>query len=165
MEFNYTTAVFLISDKVRGINCSYEIDADGKPVKIYTFKTFDDGLRPGDLVVVPTDTRHKFTVVRVEEVDVEVDVESRIEMKWIAGKFEPASYERVLHDEQAMVAKVKEAKKEARRRELKDELLATMSEEDRAKLLLSGPSDETLTPPPGPPPGEDDDEEDDEDPI
>lgn len=73
---NYSTAVMLFNPEIRAISVSYEKDEKGAGKKpFYTYKTLDKTIEKGDLVVVPTDTRHEFTVVRVEEVDVEVDYE------------------------------------------------------------------------------------------
>lgn len=89
---NYSTAVMLINPNIRAIKAIYEpdsVDLAGKVVRAgqrYIFKTLDPSIIKGDLIVVPTTTRHGFTVVKVEEVDVEIDFEASIELKWIVDK-------------------------------------------------------------------------------
>ena len=83
---NYSTAIFLISDDARGVLVSYETDSDGKGVKPFVLvKTLDKSISVGDHVVVETDTRHRMTVCRVEEVDAEPDFDSDQYIKWIVG--------------------------------------------------------------------------------
>ncbi len=73
---NYSTAIFLINPKVRAIAAVYEPDTDNRKAPRTIFKTFDSTIEVGDYILVPTDTRHKMTVNKVVEVDVEPDLES-----------------------------------------------------------------------------------------
>ena len=137
---NYTKAVFLISDDVRAINVSYEPaqptshNPDVKP-KMYTFKTVDKSIKVGDLVVVPTDTRHKMTVCRVEETDLEVDVEDdSVKLKWIIDKVNTKEHEKTLKLEQDCISQIRSANKAKKREELREALLKNMGE-DNAKAL------------------------------
>lgn len=54
---NRSTTVFLINSKVRAFNGIYEPGG-----KVEVFKSFDETIKKGDLVVVTTDTRFNFTV-------------------------------------------------------------------------------------------------------
>lgn len=121
---NYSTRVMLINDKIRAIRCSYEpaVNKDTKP-STYLFKTLDDSIVPGDYVVVGTDTRHKMTVNKVEEVDCEVDFDSGIEVKWIVGKVDRETYEAILKQEETWVEKLKAAEIKKKRKELKKDLI------------------------------------------
>lgn len=123
---NYTSAIFLVNDSVRAISVSYELEPDGKTGKgpFVLFKSMDADLRPGDYVVVPTDTRHKLTVVRVEEVDKEVDLDSSHQFEWIVGPVSTFSYKAILASEVRAIDTIKSAEKKARQDELKAKLLA-----------------------------------------
>ena len=103
---NYSTAVFLINDDVRAIACTYEAD---EKAKREIFKTLDKSIAKDDFVVVPTDTRHKMTVVKVVEVDVDVDLDSSIPMQWIVGAVERHDYERILKMEEQAIETIKSA--------------------------------------------------------
>jgi predicted Mrr-cat superfamily restriction endonuclease len=136
---NYSTAVFLVNDKVRAIAVTYEADgydADGRPTTIkaaarYTFKTFDQSIKKGDLVIVPTNTRHKFTICKVVDADLEIDFDADTELKWIAGVFEEDAYKRTLEQETVMLEAIKSAEKNRKREELRKSLMA----DSESKLL------------------------------
>jgi predicted Mrr-cat superfamily restriction endonuclease len=126
---NYSTAVFLINDSVRAIACTYE-SADNSPRTI--FKTFDQSIKKDDFVLVPTETRHKMTVCKVVEVDVEPDIETTQQMNWIIGPVERDDYERTLEQEKAAIDTMKQAEKNRRRDELRKSLLAHVEGEIKA---------------------------------
>lgn len=122
---NYSTAIFLINSDVRAVAVSYEQDGEGKGVKpYYSFKTFDPDAAPGDYVVVPTGTRHNMTVARIEDVDLDVEVDSAVDMKWLVGRVDTAAYAAVVCQEADAIAKIKSAEKRARQDELRAKLLA-----------------------------------------
>ena len=132
---NKSLAVFLVSDDVTAVGVSYELKSDGEPVGVYSYKTFDKTLKKGDFVIVPTDTRHKMTVVRIEEIDVEIDMDSTVKYKWIIGKIGCIKeYEGVLKQETEMLEVVKSAEKMKKRRELREAMM-----EDAGEKLTSLP--------------------------
>jgi len=123
---NYTTAIFLINPKVRAVMVSYEpspSDPKGGASKTL-YKSMDQELYVGDFVVVPTNTRWKSTVGRVEEVDVDYDLESATEVQWIIGAVAMAPYEQTLKMEQDMIVKIRSAEVRKKREDLRDKLLA-----------------------------------------
>lgn len=132
---NYSTAVFLISEDARCIACSYEKPKTGETAKTYHFKSFDSTLKVGDLVVVPTSTRHSLTVVRVEEVDVEPDLQTPTEYKWIVGKVDISQHEDTLAKEAEAIDVIKKAQKRKQREELRKDLLAD-AESDLKQLPI-----------------------------
>lgn len=73
---NYSTAVFLLNPQVRCIACTYEVDKDEKLAARVSFKSLDKEVTAGDLVLVPTGTRHGYTVVKVVETDIDSDFDS-----------------------------------------------------------------------------------------
>lgn len=123
---NYSTAIFLVNPAARAVAVSYETDpVTGKGKAPFTlFKTLDPTVKVGDYAVIPTDTRHKMTVVRVEEVDVEVDLDYSAQMQWLVAPVSTAAHEAVLKQEAAGIERIKSAEKAARQKELRDKLLA-----------------------------------------
>lgn len=128
---NQSTAVFLVNDNVRGIYATYELDGfkDGRHTPGATadkilFKTFDQSIEKGNLIIVPTKTRHGFTICKVIEVDVEVDVETPVHIDWVAGVFDPEQHNRILKQESTMLDAIKSAEKNRKRKELRESLLA-----------------------------------------
>lgn len=121
---NYSTAIFLVNKDVRAVSVSYERDANGKGIApFYTFKTLEP-VAVGDLVVIPTDTRHLMTVARVEETDVEIDYDSGVQLKWLVHKVEVGPYGNILAQEGAAIEQIKSAEKRAKREELAAKLIA-----------------------------------------
>lgn len=111
---NYSTAVFLINDNVRCISCTYEENGSKT-----LFKTLDDTIEVGDLVVVPSSTRHKMTIVKVVEVDIDVDLDSPTPMDWIVAPVESAGYKKVLEMESAAIETIKSAEKRKKRDDMR----------------------------------------------
>lgn len=122
---NYSTAIFLINSDVRAVSVSYEQDAEGKGVKpFHLFKTFDPEVAVSDFVVIPTGTRHNMTVARVEEVDIEVEVDTGVDMKWLVGRVDTAAYGVVVAQEAEAIQTIKSAEKRAKQDELRAKLIA-----------------------------------------
>lgn len=122
---NYSTSVFLINDKVRAIACIYDEWVEGKPrPTAYTFKTMDAAIKPGDFVIVPTDTRHKMTINKVIDVDVDVDFDSSTQLKWIIGVVDKSDYEQTLKMEASAIQAIQSAEKNHKRQELRAKILA-----------------------------------------
>ena len=116
----HDTAVFLVSEDVKAVTCEYEPDG-----KTYTFKSLIPNLKKDDYVVIPTDTRHGFTVVKVVDPDIEIDLEGNFGttgLKWLASRFDPAEYAKVLANETLAIETIRKAEKKRKRRELRDDL-------------------------------------------
>lgn len=124
---NYSKAVFLINDNVRAVIGTYEAH-EGAPQTV--FKSFDQSLKESDYVIVPTDTRHKMTVVKIVGfMDVlDVDLESSTQVAWIIGKVNLADYSQILSEEEAAIQAIKSAEKLKKRNELRAALLADGAE-------------------------------------
>lgn len=122
---NYSSAIFLVRDDVRLVSVSYEVDAEGNGKRpFYQFKTMDPTLAVGDYVNMPTDTRHKMTVARIEEVDLEVDLDSPAQLSWIISKVDTVSYVSIVQAEADAILVMKSAEKNRRRTELREKLIA-----------------------------------------
>jgi hypothetical protein len=133
MTTNNTMAVFLVTDTVRALKATYELDRDNKEAPREWFKTFDKSVKVNDLCVVPSGTRHGFTIVRVTDVDCEVDLQSGSNFRWIAGTFDKTEYEKLLEQETFMLSKIASARKAREREEL------------RKSMLLDDPTLQTLS--------------------
>jgi len=139
---NYSTAIFLINSKVRAVMCTYE--AEDKAPRA-TFKTFDDTIRKGDFVIVPTTTRHNMTVCKVVETDVDVEFDGSACIAWVIGKIDKTAYEKVQEQEAQAIATIKSAEKTKKREELRAAIMA-----DTPELRALTISDATTIPTPVP---------------
>ncbi len=134
---NYSSAVMLVNPNIRAIHVIYEPEIEGKPKQQrYTFKTLDATIKTNDLVVIPTDTRHGYTVVKVVDTDVEVDFDSTVQLKWIVDKVNLQAYDLVLVEEGKAISAIKESEKRKKREEIKKNLL-DMHEEDLKGLAIT----------------------------
>lgn len=133
--------VFLINDTVRAIKTKYE---DGGNAEV--FKTFDQTIAVGDLAVVQSSTRHLMTVVKVTEVDVDVNFDGTTAILWAVQKINKADFDAVIAQELLAISAVQAA--ELRRK--KEDLRKTMfkdHEDSIARLSLTshGESEKPLT--------------------
>lgn len=120
---NYSSAVMLINPNIRAVKIVYEKDSDNNKVTRYTFKTLDPSIKKGDLVVIPTSTRHGYTVVLVDDVDVEVDFDSSVELKWIVCKAPVQQYEDILAEEKKWIGAIKASEARKKREDIKKNML------------------------------------------
>ncbi len=128
---NHSTSVFLTSDDVRAIRVSYEEGATYKEKEDkYVFKTFDKNIKVDDLVVIPTDTRHKMTVGKVMEVDIDINFDSQHEYRWVIDRVNDAPYKEVLEQEKAIVKEVRDLELQHKKQSLR----TAMGAQDPNKL-------------------------------
>lgn len=147
---NYSTAIFLINPKVRAIAAIYEPDTESRKTPRTIFKTFDQTLSVGDYILVPTETRHKMTVNKVVEVDLDPDLESNAQMHWVIGVVDKAAYDDVLAQEARAIELMKAAEKTHAREELRKKMLAHVDEQKLAALQITrmtGDGIEVIEPP------------------
>lgn len=133
---NYSTAVFLINPACRAVKATYEEDGN-KTQTPYVFKTVDKSIKVGDLVVVPTDTRHKLTVVKVVETDIEIDVDTPHQIKWVVGKVDLMTHQSLIDMEEAAISKIKAAEMHAKRQELAKKLQESIGGLDLKALPMA----------------------------
>jgi hypothetical protein len=129
---NHTKSVFLINDHVRAILAIY--DEGQKPSM---FKTLDDTIMKGDLIVVPTDTRVKMTVCRVVETDVDVDFDDPAPMHWVVERISTSAHEKTLQEEAQAVAAIKSAELRQKRDSLRKAMFADHIETLKALPISS----------------------------
>ena len=123
--------VFLINDSVTAVRAQYEPDAAGASPKTYVFKSFDTGLKVDDYAIVQTNTRFGLTIVKIVEVNVDVDFDSPTELKWLLQRVDLTAFKLMLAQEADAVSAVQQA--ELRRK--KAELRATMFKDHEASIL------------------------------
>jgi len=139
---NYSTAILLINPACRAIKAIYEPDPtdENRPrAKRTLFKTFDRSIKVGDIAMVPSTTRHMVTTVKVTDVDVEWDVHTCEEVKWVIGVIDQAEYISLKSQEEAAINQIKESEKTFERNELKKKMFAHMTEEQIASLQIAAP--------------------------
>ena len=138
---NYSTAILLINTNCRAILGTYEADVEGQPpVKRELFKTFDDTIAVDDIVMVPTNTRHKVTAIKVVEIDVEWDVNVQGEVKWIIGKVDQPAFKALQAQEGEAIHAIKESEKTHARNTLKAKMFAHMNPDQVKALQIAGPA-------------------------
>lgn len=141
---NQSTAVFLINDKTRAILATYEA---GDTAARTMFKTFDPDIDVDDLIIVPTDTRHKMTVVKVVEVDVDVDFNSSTRVDWVVSRIDTDEYEEVVRREKDALKTIRSAEVRREKEKLRDALLADLNgDADNTIALLAGETTDNSKP-------------------
>jgi hypothetical protein len=151
---NPSAAIFIASDKARAVKCQYVGESDAKreaEMRGYTFKTMDQTLTKGDIVVVPTGTRHGFTCVKIIDVNVPIDTQGSIEYKWIVGKVDLEQYEKILAVEETVMAKIRNAEVARQRKQMRADLgeMGDLGLDDDV-LMIEGRSDPVPEPAPAP---------------
>lgn len=147
LKINYSTAICIANPNVQGVRVNY----DGATNKAYTFKTFDNTLEKGDLVLVPTETRHGYTVCKIEEINVDLDQESDIQYKWVVGKVDLTNYEDIIKQEELVISAFKEAVIAKKRSELAEAFGLVNSQKLQAlPLVTAGNSTPTISETPSP---------------
>jgi hypothetical protein len=147
---NYSTAIFLINKDVRAVVATYE---DTPTAPRTTFKTFDKTIKVNDFVIVPTDTRHKMTVVKIVDVDVDFDMDAPTPMAWVIGCIELADYQNLLGQEADAVKAIKSAELRQKRENLSKALFADHIDTLRALPIATIASADNPIPQPPPAPG------------
>ncbi len=131
---NYSTAVMLLNQNIRAIHTVYEEETETRKQPRTTFKTLDTTIEVGDLVVIPTDTRHKMTVVKVVGVDVDVDFESTTPVQWVISKVATDAHKTILSEEQKWIETIKASEK---REEFKKNMLEMFQEDGIEQLAIA----------------------------
>lgn len=136
---HHSKSVMLFNDKIRAIVVQYDPQDTRLQVNLTQFKTLDQSIKKDDLVIVPTQTRHGMTVVKVLEADVDVDFEDGNPISWIVGKVDVVAYEAVLAEEKKAIDIIR-ASELRKKRETMRLNMGEMMDEDLKKLSITGPS-------------------------
>ena len=138
---NFSSAVMLINQNIRAVIGIYEDEKEQPSQKRHIFKTLDKSIKVGSFAIVPTTTRHKMTVVKIIEVDVDVDFESDIQLEWVISNIDLEPNKAILAQESGWIERIKEADKNKKREELKKSLLASYSGEGIENMAIAQMSD------------------------
>ncbi|WP_125933275.1 hypothetical protein [Kiloniella majae] len=130
---NKSMAVFVMNEDVRGIMAIYDDETHETPT---FYKTFDQDLQVGDLIVVPASTRLGFTTNKVTEVDVEPDINRHNEVKWVAGSIKLENYQSYVEQENQMIAQINKLEKRKAREAVKEELEKSLGEDLKGVTLI-----------------------------
>lgn len=144
-RMNHSLAVLILNDKCRVLKGIYEPDppkeSNKPPSRRELFKTFDTTVKVGDLVIVPSYERHKFSTIEVTDVDVDDwDVNTTENVRWVVGVIDRSHYDDLVAMEEDAVKLIKDSEKTAARKKLRDQMLEHVNEQDRAKLAIAGPN-------------------------
>lgn len=117
---NLSCSIFLVNQSVRAVRVSYDPDnrTNNNPNRL--FKTFDDSIAKDDFVVVPTHTRHGFTVCKVEEVGFRPDLDGGEKWDWIVGKVDTPTYDRLVDQEKVVLDRIGDVEYNRKKKELAD---------------------------------------------
>lgn len=156
---NKSLDVFAATDDVRCVVGSYNVlgesvaGAKARPfidIDVMAFKTFNKAIKPGDICVVPSETRHKFTTVKIEAVDIEPDFDNWTkEVHWIVDVIDRAEYDRLTAQEKELNDMASRIAREKRRAELRKELYGDKGEDVKKLPIVSGGT-AALSPPMSP---------------
>jgi len=127
--------VLLINDDIKVIRSAYDAHEDASTTE---FKTFNADLAVGDLILVPTGTRHKLAVNKIIEVDVKADWESSSPLPWVAGKVDNQEYVHCLAQEATILEAMKDADKNKRAKEIKQAMVDSV--EDGVLQITAAPA-------------------------
>lgn len=125
---NQSTAIFLISDKVRAILAHYDADTPTSKAPRSMFKTMDPAIKVGDFIVVPTNTRHNMTVCKVSDIDVDVDFDSAATVAWVLDRVDLKHSVEIEGLEQQAIKRIQSAEKNRKREEIKKAMLADVGD-------------------------------------
>jgi len=128
---NHSLSVFLINKHARAIMVRYEPERG--PEKDMLFKSLDPDLKVDDLVIIPTDTRYKFTVAKIVAADVDVDYDSPTKADWIVSRVDTDEHKQILADEAKAVTRLRAIEIQQRRDKMLAGLMAT--DQDGIKSL------------------------------
>lgn len=110
----------LVNKGIRSVKVEYDPDTYKNNSPFVRFKTIDQTIKKGDLVVVTTQTRHGFTVAKVTEVGFPVDFNSAEQWGWIVSKVDTEGHAARLELENKIIGKVGEVQENKMRNELKE---------------------------------------------
>lgn len=133
---NYSIAVLLLNKNIQLVACSYEPAPNKDTAPATTlFKTFNKDLEPGDLAVVATNTRHGFTVVKVEKVGLQLDPHTSTKIDWLVEAFDVQAHDELLKLENTAIEKIKGKEADRQAAELRKSM--GLDDPDIASLDIS----------------------------
>jgi Fe-S oxidoreductase len=136
---NYSIAVFLLNDNCRLCRGIFEADSpDGKILaKRELLKTFDPTVVSGDIVMVPTGTRHGVSIMKVVEVDCDLDIDTQEDVRWVIGKVDQEYYTMLKQQEEQAVAAIKQAELRKKKKAMMETMAMDYVEDLKALPISS----------------------------
>lgn len=126
--------VFLLETEPRCVTAAYDAGEDASTTE---FKTFDLDIKTDDYVIVPTNCRHKMTVCKVHAVDVEPDLDSSAEMRWVIGVVDQSAFKATFASERQFIDAARSAERRRKKTQLREDFLADIDDDMK---VLSGPT-------------------------
>ena len=133
---NVIASVMLVNKAIRPVTVEYDPDIQRNNNPNRRFMTLDAAIKKDDLVIVPTSTRHGFTIAKVSDIDFAVDFNSPEQWGWLGGKFDKGTYDEILTTAKAIQDRIAKAQENKMRRELME--AAGLGEVDFTDLDLMG---------------------------
>jgi hypothetical protein len=119
---NLSCAIMLVNDSVRPVRVSYDPDVPKNNNLYRLFKTLDPDIKKDDYVIVPTNTRHGYTAVKVEEVDFIVNYDGGEQWDWIVGKVDKDAHDKLKEQEGVVLNRIGKAEENRKKDELRKAL-------------------------------------------
>lgn len=135
---HHSMDILLLNPNARAIIAIYEPEPEESkknPNNRTMFKTLDSTIKVGDMVIVPTTTRHNMTTMKVVEVDSEPDYDSNKKIDWVIGKLDLQKYNQLVATEEEGIRKIKTKEQERKREKLRQDL--GIADEDMKKLPMA----------------------------
>ncbi len=145
---NFSVAALLVDTSIRSVKVQYDPDNARNNSTFAFYKATDDTLKVDDMVVVPTNTRHGFTVAKIVEIDFPVNFDSHEQWGWIVGKVDTTTYEATLEMEKGLIKKVHKIEENKKRAEL----VAAMNLAEVGNISFGRPAQVTMQQPVEAPP-------------
>ena len=136
---NRSAMIFVTNDEVRAIKCNYHDAGSDLKDRSRVFKTKDASIEVDDLVVVPTSTRHNYTVVKVEEVDTDIDFDSNTDYNWIVQKVDIKEHEETIAVEKIVINHLRRGEVLRRRAQAGEDM--GLSADELRNIALIGKSE------------------------
>ena len=117
---NDSMQIFIVTDDAKAVLLEY--NPDDKRDQPTIAKTFRTDLMVGDTVIVETNTRHRMTVAKVLQTDIEPDIESETWVPWIVEKVSLDAFRALQDKEAGMIVAIKKAEKTIARKTRQQQL-------------------------------------------
>lgn len=121
---NRSKVIFVLNDSVRACLAIFEKDDPDRNIKIKRemIKTLDPSIKIGDLVNVETGTRHGVSVMKVVDVDVEVNFGDDENVRWVVGKVDMTGFASIVEQENQAISAIRKAELKKERKDLRASL-------------------------------------------
>ena len=150
---NPSIAVFLMEgSQARAIAVNFD-PADKHNREL--FKTFDQSIKVDDVVLFPTASRVGFSTGIVVETDVDFDLNTTKEVRWLAGVVDTKAHARLVEQDKELGSMIRKSELRRKRTEMREAVMGQLSADEEERMLLAfdngvAGEPETLLPEGGP---------------